>query len=176
MIGYSCQLLIDDESIDEEVKEDETINLSEREKAVLPILGEVIDLESVKDSVFSSGAMGEGLAIIPKDGHVYVPFDGEVTMLFKTKHAIGLTSDKGNEILIHIGMDTVELDGEYFKTYIKQGDRIKQGELLIDFDIDSIINKGYDITTPIVVTNNNIENIKFVPNDNNQSLTSVDKF
>lgn len=82
-------------------------------------------------------------------------------MLFATKHAIGLTSDQGNEVLIHIGMDTVELNGELFTTYVKQGDKVKRGDPLISFDKDAISKKGYDLTTPIVITNAADKDIEF---------------
>jgi PTS system sucrose-specific IIC component len=118
-----------------------------------PIKGEIISLSEVKDAVFSSGALGKGAAIMPSDGKVVAPFDGIVSALFETKHAIGLVSTDGVELLIHIGFDTVNLGGNYFTAYITQGDRIKKGELLVEFDKDAIVKSGYDVTTPVVVTN-----------------------
>jgi PTS system beta-glucosides-specific IIC component len=97
--------------------------------------------------------MGKGIAIDPSEGRVVSPVDGVVTTLFETKHAIGITSDNGAEILIHIGMDTVNLRGEYFVSHIKQGDRVKTGDLLVEFDIKNIIGQGYSVLTPIIVTN-----------------------
>lgn len=149
--------------IDEDLEETSALSSVSKGNEVisLPISGDVIKLEDVKDEVFSSGAMGKGLAIIPDNGNLYAPFDGVVTMLFATKHAIGLTSDQGNEVLIHIGMDTVELNGELFTTYVKQGDKVKRGDRLISFDKDAISKKGYDLTTPIVITNAADKDIEF---------------
>lgn len=118
-----------------------------------PIKGEIIPLSEVKDAVFSSGALGKGAAIKPSIGSVIAPFNGTVSALFETKHAIGLVSTDGIELLIHIGFDTVNLGGKYFTAYISQGDTIKKGDLLVEFDKDAIVNSGYDITTPVVVTN-----------------------
>lgn len=118
-----------------------------------PIKGEIIPLSEVKDAVFSSGALGKGAAIKPSIGSVIAPFNGTVSALFETKHAIGLVSTDGIELLIHIGFDTVDLGGKYFTAYIAQGDTIKKGDLLVEFDKDAIVNSGYDITTPVVVTN-----------------------
>lgn len=118
-----------------------------------PIKGEIISLSEVKDAVFSSGSLGKGAAIKPSVGSVIAPFDGTVSALFETKHAIGLVSTDGVELLIHVGFDTVNLGGKYFTAHIVQGDTIKKGELLVEFDKDAIVNSGYDITTPVVVTN-----------------------
>ncbi|WP_321388072.1 beta-glucoside-specific PTS transporter subunit IIABC [uncultured Enterococcus sp.] len=118
-----------------------------------PISGDILPLSEVKDDVFASGAMGKGLAIRPMDGAVYAPIDGEITTIFPTGHAIGITSTEGIELLIHIGMDTVELNGEGFETFVKTGDKIKKGDLLVKFDAALITDKGYSVETPIVVTN-----------------------
>ena len=117
-----------------------------------PLNGKLIALKDVKDQVFSSGAMGRGAAVESPEGKVYAPFDGEITVFFDTKHAIGLKSDDGVEILIHVGMDTVNLNGEHFTARKKQGDRIRKGELLLEFD-EAAIREKYDTTTPVVVTN-----------------------
>ena len=97
--------------------------------------------------------IGKGLAIIPSEGKVYAPFDGTVEALFATKHAIGLKSESGIEVLIHIGIDTVKLEGKGFTSHIAQGDMVKKGQLLVEFDISFIKEQGYDVTTPIMVTN-----------------------
>ena len=97
--------------------------------------------------------LGKGLAIIPSEGKVYAPFDGTVEALFATKHAIGLKSESGIEVLIHIGIDTVKLEGKGFTSHIAQGDMVKKGQLLVEFDISFIKEQGYDVTTPIMVTN-----------------------
>jgi PTS system beta-glucosides-specific IIC component len=118
-----------------------------------PISGEVLPLSEVKDAVFSQEIMGKGVAVMPAEGKVYSPIDGTVEALFKTKHAIGLKSNDGVEVLIHIGIDTVELEGKYFTSHVEQGSKIKVGDLLIEFDKDSIKKEGYDIITPIIITN-----------------------
>lgn len=118
-----------------------------------PIKGEIISLESVNDEVFSSGAMGKGVAIIPNEGVVYAPFDGEVVTVYQSMHAIGLRSDTGVEILIHIGLDTVQLNGQHFESFVSSGQNIKAGDRLIAFDLKEIEQAGYDIITPVIVTN-----------------------
>lgn len=148
---------------DEEVVENknETVNTANTENTmktksevlVAPIEGKVIKLENIKDQAFASGTLGKGYAIEPKDGKVYSPVDGTVSMLFGTNHAIGITSDSGLEILIHFGMDTVQLEGKGFKAHVKQGDKIKAGQLLIDVDLDVLKDGGYETVTPVVITN-----------------------
>jgi len=96
--------------------------------------------------------MGSGLAIIPSDGKVYAPFDGELSVLFPTNHAIGLTSEDGLEVLVHIGVDTVKLNGQGFKNYFNQGDKVKKGDLLVEFDLDVIASNGYSSVTPVIIT------------------------
>ena len=119
-----------------------------------PVKGKIIKLENVLDEAFSSGALGKGIAIEPsEDGKVFAPFDGVIETAFPTKHAIGLTSDKGVELLIHIGMDTVKLGGNHFVSHIEEGQKIKKGDLLMEFDTEKIKEAGYSVITPIVVTN-----------------------
>lgn len=118
-----------------------------------PATGHVLPLSEVNDEVFSSGAMGKGIAIEPTEGVLYAPADGEVAMVFPTGHAIGLNTEDGAEILMHIGMDTVELDGKGFETLVEKGATVKAGQALIKFDIQVIKDAGYSVTTPIVVTN-----------------------
>ncbi|MFJ1627061.1 beta-glucoside-specific PTS transporter subunit IIABC [Marinilactibacillus psychrotolerans] len=125
----------------------------EKEVIESPVAGQVLPLSEVKDEAFSSGAMGRGIAIEPTDGKVVSPVKGKVTALFPTGHAIGITSDEGVELLIHVGMDTVQLDGEGFKTYVENGDTVEVGQTLIDFDIQGIKEAGYLVTTPVLVTN-----------------------
>lgn len=141
----------------EDLKEEST-------KTILaPLKGEVIPLEEVSDPAFSTKSMGDGFAIVPMDNLVYAPFDGSVVALFPTKHAIGLKRSDGLEVLIHIGFDTVNLQGQYFETFVKQGDYIKQGDRLISFDRNQIEEAGYDSTTAIVITNQTKEqNIKLI--------------
>lgn len=118
-----------------------------------PIQGEVFELSAVKDEVFSSEMMGKGVAILPEQGRVVSPIKGTVSMVFETKHAIGLVSEDGVEVLIHVGMDTVQLKGEHFTSHVKQGDSINVGDLLVEFDKEAIADKGYELLTPIVITN-----------------------
>lgn len=120
-----------------------------------PLSGVVSDLATANDPAFASGAMGQGMVINPDDDTVYAPFDGTVTMLFNTHHAIGITSSKGAEVMIHIGIDTVKLNGKYFNALVKQGDIVKSGEALIKFDKDKIKGAGYDLSTFVIVTNTN---------------------
>ena len=118
-----------------------------------PLTGKAIALAEVQDEAFASEMLGKGVAIDPADGHVYAPCDGTVTMLFATKHAIGLVSEKGAEILIHLGMDTVKLEGKHFETHVEQGEKVKKGQLLITCDIDAIKKEGFSMVTPIIVSN-----------------------
>lgn len=118
-----------------------------------PVKGDIIKLEEVRDEAFSTKMMGEGFAVVPSEGRVTSPFDGEVVSIFPTKHAIGLKRFDGLELLIHVGIDTVELKGEHFETQVKQGDRVKKGQLLLTFDPKLIKELGFDTTTMVVVTN-----------------------
>ncbi|ENH98162.1 PTS system beta-glucoside-specific transporter subunit IIBCA [Gracilibacillus halophilus YIM-C55.5] len=118
-----------------------------------PLTGTVKPLTEVNDQAFSSEAMGKGLAVVPTTGEVLAPINGTVTALYPTKHAIGITSDEGVEILIHIGLDTVQLEGEYFNTSVQSGERVNKGDPIMQCDIHAIEKRGYDITTPIIITN-----------------------
>jgi PTS system beta-glucosides-specific IIC component len=118
-----------------------------------PITGEAVDLNKVDDPTFSEEILGKGAAIIPSEGKVVAPFDGTVVSVFDTKHAIALESDNGLELLIHIGLDTVKLGGKYYEAKVENGAKIKRGQELITFDMDKIKEEGYDIITPVVVTN-----------------------
>jgi beta-glucoside PTS system EIICBA component len=141
------------------VQEPSTTPIQKEEKLAVgneiiasPFQGMVIPLDEIKDEAFASGALGKGVAIIPTEGKLYAPASGEVSALFPTKHAIGITTDNGAEILIHIGMDTVQLDGEFFEALVKQGSRVEKGQLLIEFDLEQIQQAGYDVATPVLVT------------------------
>lgn len=121
-----------------------------------PMTGTVKDLSEVADEVFSSGMLGKGIAIEPTNGQVNSPVDGIITTVFPTKHAIGVTSDEGVEILIHIGMDTVEMNGEGFESFVKQNERVKKGDLMMRVDLDKIKAAGLSSITPVAVTNSTI--------------------
>lgn len=122
-------------------------------KIAAPTSGKVVPLEKVADTVFSEKMMGDGIAILPDDNTFVAPFNGTVTTVFPTKHAIGLTSDSGIELLIHIGLETVSLDGKFFTTFVEAGDTITEGQKLVEVALDKLIAAGYDITTPVIVTN-----------------------
>ena len=131
-----------------------------------PVKGEVLPLTRVNDDVFSSGLVGDGLAIEPTEGQLTAPIAGEVTMVFETNHALGIKTDNGAELLLHIGVDTVKMDGKGFHSYVQQGDRVEQGQQLITFDIDQIKRSGYEATVICVVTNNNFEVIPSIDQGN----------
>ncbi|HDA7818825.1 TPA: PTS transporter subunit IIABC [Staphylococcus aureus] len=148
---------------------DETVVVAEDKSATselshivhTPLTGEVTPLSEVPDQVFSEKMMGDGIAIKPSQGEVRAPFNGKVQMIFPTKHAIGLVSDSGLELLIHIGLDTVKLNGEGFTLHVEEGQEVKQGDLLINFDLDYIRNHAKSDITPIIVTQGNITNLDF---------------
>lgn len=123
------------------------------EVVMAPLSGTVRQLGEVPDPVFSEKMMGEGIAIEPSDGIVVAPFDGEIVQLFPTKHAIGIKGKSGLEILIHVGLETVALKGEGFEAFIQQGDQVKKGDKLIEFDMDVIKEKASSTITPIIMTN-----------------------
>ena len=118
-----------------------------------PLEGESVPLSSVNDQTFASGILGNGVAVKPSAGRVVAPFSGEVSTLFDTKHAIGLTSDDGVELLIHVGLNTVELGGRYYDAKVKMGDRVERGQTLIEFDKDEIEKAGYETVTPVIISN-----------------------
>ncbi|MCR4943690.1 MAG: beta-glucoside-specific PTS transporter subunit IIABC [Clostridium sp.] len=166
---------------EEEVKTTESKkeeSLVKQEEIVSPIQGEVVTLAEVKDEAFSSGALGKGVAINPIEGKVYAPADGTLTTLFPSLHALGITTENGAEILIHVGMDTVQLEGKHFTAKVKQGDKIKKGQLLIEFDKEAIEKAGYSTITPVLITNSDqyldvIETDKRKVDVNSELLTVV---
>jgi PTS system beta-glucosides-specific IIC component len=123
------------------------------EELISPLKGQVVPLSEVPDTVFASETMGKGIAIVPSEGKVIAPANGVVTTLFATNHAIGITTDNGAEVLIHVGIDTVQLEGKHFIAHINQGDVVKAGDLLVEFDIKGIQAAGYNVVTPIIITN-----------------------
>lgn len=140
-------------------KEDEPIALLkeiQQEIVASPLEGTIVQLMDVPDPVFASGAMGKGLAIEPSQGILYAPAKGEVTLLFPSKHALGMRTENGAEILFHIGMDTVSLQGAGFDSFVEVGDRIEAGQKLLAFDIEKIREAGLPVTTPIIITNTSL--------------------
>ena len=120
-----------------------------------PVEGKCIDISNVKDEVFSKKMMGDGIAVIPKDSVIYSPCDGEITMVFPTKHAFGITMNDGVEVLVHIGMDTVNLNGVGFKSFKNKGDKVKHGDKIIEFDENYLSREDLDMTTMVIITNTN---------------------
>ncbi|MBP2076389.1 beta-glucoside-specific PTS transporter subunit IIABC [Oceanobacillus polygoni] len=139
-------------------------DVKERNELTTPLTGEMIPLENIDDPVFSSGAMGKGVAIEPSDGVVVAPFDGKVVTIFPTNHAIGLVSETGVELLIHIGLDTVQLEGKHFTAHVEAETVVKKGQKLVTFDIEGIKQAGYQTTTPVVITNT-AEYLDVLPTD-----------
>ena len=145
---------------------EETVKANE-ETIVAPIEGTIKPVEESSDAAFASGALGKGVIITPSAGKVYAPVSGTVTVLFPSLHAIGITSDSGVELLIHIGINTVQLEGKGFTAHIKQGDHIECGQLLVEFDMDTISKEGYALETPVLVTNfNDLKEIKITDKTN----------
>lgn len=144
-------------SIKFEKSETTSVNKDETNISVLaPVKGKVLPLEQCEDEAFASKSMGEGVVIIPDEGKITAPCDGTVSVLFPTKHAIGIVSDTGVEILIHIGINTVDMNGEGFTAHVKQGDKVKEGQILVDFDIDKIKSNNLSTQTMVIVTNSSI--------------------
>ncbi len=118
-----------------------------------PVPGQVVALEDIPDQTFAAGVLGHGIAVEPSEGKVYAPFDGTCESVFDTRHALNLLSEDGVELLIHVGLETVSLQGEPFKAHVKDGEKIKKGQLLLEFDMEMILNKGCKTVTPVIVTN-----------------------
>ncbi len=137
----------------EEMTETAPVTSELKTELLAPIAGEVVPLDQVEDAVFASGAMGKGLAVRPAEGRVYAPFDGKIASLFETKHAIGLVSTTGVEVLIHVGLDTVQLEGKPFTAHVTVDQEVKAGDLLLTFDIPAIESAGYSTETPVIITN-----------------------
>lgn len=146
-------VLYKDDKMEEKI-EDKSLPMG-KEVLSSPLDGQVISLNQVKDDAFSTEIMGKGIAIRPTNGKVFSPCNGTILTVFPTKHAIGIVSENGAEILIHIGMDTVKLDGKYLTVLVEKGQKIKKGDLLVEFDKDAIEKSGYSTETPIIITNSN---------------------
>ena len=140
----------------EPVSDSEEENVEKNENELVfnaPLAGKVLPLSEVKDDVFSSKMLGDGVAIVPSKGELFAPIDGVIEMVYSTKHALGLKTADGVEILFHIGIDTVNLEGKYFTSYVQEGQKVSQGDLLLSFELEKIIESGFDPTTMIIVTN-----------------------
>ena len=157
MFGYEDEEEVATEVATERLVQEETTGnipvAPQNETLVTPIVGDVVALENVNDPVFSSGAMGQGIAVKPSQGVVYAPADAEVSIAFPTGHAFGLKTADGAEILIHVGIDTVSMNGEGFEQKVAQGDKVKAGDVLGTFDSNKIAAAGLDDTTMVIVTN-----------------------
>lgn len=143
----------DKESRTDKSEDTDTEAASGADTVYCPINGNAVALEEVKDATFASGVLGKGFAIVPEEGKVYAPFDGTLDLVYDTKHALGMTSRDGIELLIHVGLNTVELNGAHYTAHAASGDTIRKGQLLLEFDMEAIKKAGYDVTTPVLVTN-----------------------
>ncbi len=182
ILTYFWGITSDDKSDFEAVLESETANTTTNEikevttntvvtekkhsEIFAPVSGTAIALENVEDEVFASGATGQGLAILPNEGKICAPFDGEVVAVFPSKHAVGLRSVDGVEMLIHVGLNTVMLNGKYFTLKIEQDAHVNKGDVLLEFDIENIKKEGYSVVTPVLVTNFDDVDLKVVANEN----------
>jgi beta-glucoside PTS system EIICBA component len=160
----SALLLGKDKHMDKKTTEEQQENgikktLKGESEFKSPLIGQMIDLSDVNDDVFSSKVMGDGIAVIPSIGELYAPADGKIEMIFETNHALGMTTDKGAQILFHVGLDTVELAGKYFEPQVKVGDEVKTGDLLLKFDLDRIREK-FDPVTVAIITNKEAYSVK----------------
>lgn len=163
------KLAEDTESLSEKVEEEITV--------YSPLKGTVIPLDQVEDEAFSSGVLGKGTAVIPEEGVLCAPADGTISAMFPTGHAIGMVTESGAEVLMHVGMDTVKLNGEGFKPLIKAGDQVRKGQPLLEFDMKLIQEAGYSLVTPVLVTNymqyGEIRTLKTGAADRGEALLSV---
>ena len=150
------------EKTDTAVSATKPVSAMTRRTVDSPMDGKLVPLSEVSDETFASGVLGTGAAIVPADGTVYAPFDGTVETLMDSNHAVGLRSTDGIELLVHIGRDTVSLGGKYFTAHVKLGDTVKKGQKLLSCDLDGLRAAGYDVTTPVIVTNSD-EYLEVVP-------------
>jgi PTS system beta-glucosides-specific IIC component len=158
VIGFLLTYLLGYESKHSEVDDGFTQNIfgiPSSETIKSPLRGKVVPLSAINAPLFATETVGKGIAIEPEAGRIYSPVDGVITTQFPTGHAVGITSENGAEVLIYIGLDTVKLKGKYFTPHLKQGDHVKQGDLLIEFELDQIKTEGFETTTLVVITNTN---------------------
>lgn len=167
ILTYLLSLKYEKNDDQKEIKKDEHKLVSST--LVSPVKGKVLPLSESKDEAFAGGGMGNGFVVLPEEGKVFSPVNGKVVSLFDTKHAIGIVGDNGEEILIHIGIDTVELKGKYFTAHVKQGDRVEKGQLLIEFDGEAIQKAGYNDQVMVIITNtNSYKDVKMISTANNK--------
>lgn len=152
-VGFILTFLTYKDDAPSEIEEKKGAHTANNEALDSPMKGSILPLEEVKDEAFSTGALGQGIAIMPEEGKLYAPCDGEIVTFFATGHAVGLVSNQGTEILIHVGMDTVKLNGDGFVKKVEQGDRVRKGQLLLEFDMKKIREAGYSLLTPMIITN-----------------------
>ncbi len=153
-----------------------TLENSEEVVLCAALSGKVIPLEEVEDEVFNKGILGQGVAIMPKEGKVFAPCDGVISTIPSTKHAIGIAGAADSEILIHVGMDTVKLEGKYFNCKVKTGDTIKKGDILLEFDMNAIQSAGYTLVTPMVICNSDDYNIDIIASGEIQTGVELIRF
>lgn len=144
---------------------------------VSPIKGEAVELSKVSDPTFGEGMLGKGIAIVPTEGKVYAPADGEISMMFETRHAVSMVTTQGVELLIHVGLDTVSLKGDGFEAHVQSGDQVKQGDLLLTVDLAKIKEAGLDTISPVVVCNTDdykdVQAIQFTSVEPGDSLIKI---
>ncbi|ARK29792.1 glucose PTS transporter subunit IIA [Halalkalibacter krulwichiae] len=177
IIGFLLTFIFGFENKSEKKNENGLLFGVKPETITSPMQGKVVPLHTMNEPLFSTEMVGKGVAIEPDSGQVFSPVDGVVTTLFPTGHAIGITSKDGAEILVYIGTDTIQLKGKYFTQHVKQGDSVKQGDLLIEFNLDELKAAGYQLTTPVVITNTNeyqeVESLKHDSVDSKSKLLKL---
>ncbi len=172
LVKRDDHIIVKDINSNEEKNNNEIVEkvFTKEVNVVSPMSGKYIDLEKVPDPTFSSKLLGDGFAIVPEEGEVYAPFDGTISALYSSKHAIGITSDDGIEMLIHIGMDTVKLEGKYFTAHVTQGEKVKAGQKLVSFEKDKIEGE-FNLISPIIVLNKESQ-VKII--DENLDIKAID--
>lgn len=153
VLGFVVSYITFRDEKKEEAEKVETTLKSGKETIKSPVNGKIIELSKVSDETFASGVMGKGIAVLPSDGKICAPCNGNIVSIFPTKHAIGIISENGAEVLIHLGIDTVKLEGKYFESLVNVGDNVKQGQVIIKCDIEKITSEGYSMETPIIISN-----------------------
>lgn len=154
IVAFVAGLVLYKETSEEAiVEEKDTVKKGHMIEIKSPLLGEAVSLKNVNDPVFADEIMGKGVAILPTEGKVFSPVNGTIEMIFDTNHAVGIRDENGVELLIHVGIDTVKLGGKHFTPHVKKGDKVTEGTLLIEFDMNGIKSEGYECITPVVITN-----------------------